>query len=81
MTLNTLKAMDTVSVCIELECGDLLEEIDNVDKASVVLSKVKCLRHSQGFYTRLCGNLEQYINNNGAVTDIERIYKNGNKPK
>ncbi len=61
MTAETIKNMDTVDIILGLEGGDLLDDIDSVEKAQAVLDKVSCLRQSQGFYTRLCNALEEYI--------------------
>lgn len=65
MTVEKIKSMESFEVCMELEGGDLLDEIDSVEKAQAILNKVSCLRHSQGFYSRLCASLEQFIENGG----------------
>jgi len=61
MTVEQIKEMKPFEVCMELECGNLLDQIDTVDKAQAILDKVSCLRRSQGFYTRLCESLEDFI--------------------
>jgi len=65
MTVEQIKEMQSFEVCMELEGGDLLEEIDSVEMAQAILDKVSCLRQSQGFYTRLCADLEELIERDG----------------
>lgn len=63
--MNRFEEMDMLEIIEELECGDMRPE--NVEEAKTVLDAVSDLRYSQGFYSRLCEDLEEYIaeNDNG----------------
>jgi hypothetical protein len=58
-----IQEMDTVDVILGIEGGDLLERIETAEDAKAVLDVVKPLRYSQGFYSRLCRQLEEFIEN------------------
>lgn len=64
-----IRKMDSVSVCMELEGGDLMEDFfanPSVKAAQELLNKVSCLRHSTGSYGRFCNDLENYIAENSG---------------
>lgn len=63
--MNRFEEMDTLEIIMELESGDMMPE--NVEEAKTVLDAVSDLRYSQGYYSRLCAELEEYIaeNDNG----------------
>lgn len=60
--MNRFEEMDTLEIIMELEGGDMMPE--NVEEAKTVLEAVSDLRYSQGFYSRLCEKLEEYIADN-----------------
>lgn len=63
--MNRFEEMDMLEIIEELEGGDMMPE--NVEEAKTVLDAVSDLRYSQGYYSRLCAELEEYIaeNDNG----------------
>lgn len=60
--MNRFEEMDMLEIIMELEGGDMMPE--NVEEAKTVLDAVSDLRYSQGFYSRLCEELEEYITEN-----------------
>ena len=56
---NRFEEMDVLDIIMEIEGGDMMPE--NVEEAKTVLEAVSNLRYSQGYYSRLCNALEEYI--------------------
>jgi hypothetical protein len=56
-----IDSMDMLDVILDIEGGDLLDRIETAEDARAVLTVVKPLRYSQGFYSRLCRNLEEFV--------------------
>lgn len=62
---NRFEEMDVLDIIMEIEGGDMMPE--NVEEAKTVLEAVNNLRYSQGYYSRLCNTLEEYIEENDDV--------------
>ena len=60
--MNRFEEMDIMEIILAVEEDGLMPE--NIEEAKTVLDAVSDLRYSQGFYSRLCTELEEYIAEN-----------------
>lgn len=60
--MNRFEEMDVIEIILAIEEEGMRPV--NVEEAKTVLDAVSNLRYSQGFYSRLCAELEEYIAEN-----------------